>query len=206
MAASKTQTRQDAGIPQQFWRTLDALVEKAPGVVACRTFLASPGLFLVLFGGTGTGKSVGACAALEASASMSPRAEDFHFVADRVVEGPPAKSWRPRFICESDLLRASRFDGTFWDPLRAADPLFIDEVGRGPRDSKGWGVGVLLDLLGVRYDAARKTILATNLTREDFTQQYLALDGGRLLDRLRVSGSSVTLGGPSLRVAQGVSP
>src|SRR5919199_149292 len=57
------------------------------------------------------------------------------------------------------------------EPLREVDVLAIDEIGKGGRNRE-FEQGVLDEILSVRYNAGRPTLLATNYPRTGATWKY----------------------------------
>lgn len=112
--------------------------------------------FLRALGGPpGTGKSVAlawACVHGEGTARFAPAS-----VADQEL-----RSWGPD-------ARAAK------DALRQVDLLALDDAGRAA------DTDAIRELLALRYDDGRATLLATNLTSEDVVTRYL---DARLADRL----------------------
>lgn len=179
-AARLRQERRSKGlIPARLWPALDALQE-TQAVKSVQAFLgAEDRTFLVLGGGVGTGKSVGAAAAIQ-----------FHHQGGLWVSAP----------CLSE---ASSFDSEFWWSLRSTPLLVIDDVGTEPRDDKGWSAAKFQALLSHRYDWVLKTILTTNLSKDRFQTAYC---DARLVDRLKEVGSYTALPGLSMRKPRGATP
>jgi DNA replication protein DnaC len=141
---------------------------------AALEFMASDKTLFFLAGNTGTGKTIAACVA----------------------------AWRApgsvRFVKAIELVQHGAFDPEYWDDLRGARTLVIDDLGTEPLDVSGWGLSCILGLIDERYDARHKTFVTVNKTMEEFFSRY-GMDGGRLRDRLREAGMFVEFSGPSLR-------
>ena len=76
--------------------------------------------------------------------------------------------------------------------------LVIDDLGAEPQDASGWGTATILAILDKRYESASRTLVTTNLTGAQLVARY-GSDGGRLLDRMRETGTWVSLAGESMR-------
>ncbi|GAC1340401.1 MAG: ATP-binding protein [Myxococcales bacterium] len=61
------------------------------------------------------------------------------------------------------------------EPLRSVEVLAIDEIGKGGKNRE-WEQGVLDEIISVRYNAGRPTLLATNYPRAGATWKF-AVDG-----------------------------
>ena len=84
--------------------------------------------------------------------------------------------------------------------MREAPLLALDELGaESAEPARSWYGPALFSLLNKRYDWNRKTILAGNLSREDFEVRYLQGQGERLRDRLKECGWDYPLKGESRR-------
>lgn len=198
-----TKGREAKGIPAAFWLHLDvwragggsdlpASVVKAHAWV--QRFLAGPPAwrFLLLAGTVGVGKTVAALWFLDAPKMISEPGD---------FGSPPRKVTREatgRFVTAEELAKASSY-GDFWDPLREAPRLVIDDLGTEALDAKGHALANIAGLLTHRHSHGLRTLLTTNLTRSQFEARYTAHDGGRLRDRLAESAWFVELTGPSLR-------
>jgi DNA replication protein DnaC len=199
--------REGWGMPPRVIPML-AAVEDTDAVQKARAFMAenNPRTLLVLSGGTGCGKTVAACVALDYATAYDPY-EDPAVTGPRLrrldSEGRQAPTPRfnspGQFVKAIDLVRAGTFDAAFWESLEAASVLVVDDLGTEPLDEKGWALANLAAMLDGRYDSLRKTILTTNLPLAAFKARYCTADGGRLYDRLRESGAYVELSGKSLR-------
>jgi DNA replication protein DnaC len=75
----------------------------------------------------------------------------------------------------------------------AYDLLVIDETHE--RGETRWEQNTLVNLLDLRYDARRCTILIANLTKEDFEKVM----GDSIKDRIRETGQAITCDWPSYR-------
>ncbi|NBX18124.1 MAG: hypothetical protein EBR09_12250 [Proteobacteria bacterium] len=105
-------------------------------------------IFLTLLGPVGTGKTLMGCAALKwfvEETGCTARFVDFLFLLSQLRETYTQNS------SEEKILK----------PLREADVLLIDELGKG-RAEKAWQMEKLDDLINSRYNEGRVTILTTN--------------------------------------------
>jgi len=180
---ARSRARESIGLPARVTKLLDS-PDETEAVAKALEFLASETRsLLVMAGGTGCGKTVAACVAL-----------------DRYMT-PDGWSMRRqgRFVKAIDLVRAGTFDGEYWDRLNCAPMLVVDDLGTEPLDEKGWALSNIAALIDRRYDACAKTILTTNLDVAKFKARYCATDGGRIIGRLREAGAFVEFDGESLR-------
>jgi DNA replication protein DnaC len=187
-------------IPEAFWPLLDARragkvrnppisVAKANAIVE-RFLAGAPGwVFLLLLGPVGTGKTVAACAFLDA-----PRTEP-----DPFGGAPRRREAGGMFVTAEELAKASAFDADYWNGIRDAPRLVIDDLGVELLDGKGWAAANLGALFSHRHAHELPTVVTANLTRKALEDRYMAADGGRLRDRFAQSAWSVELAGPSLR-------
>lgn len=112
-------------------------------------------IFLTLLGPVGTGKTHLAAAALRyliEETGCSARFVDFLFLLSQLRETYSQNT------SEEKILK----------PLREADVLLIDELGKG-RAEKAWQLEKLDDLLNSRYNEGRITILTTNYLPPEFS-------------------------------------
>lgn len=191
--------RERIGIPSRHWTALDNLHE-TPAVQRIRAFLADPRLaFLVLGGRPGTGKTVAASHAVEVPHVIRSTGRCVH--GNESFSYEDARPTTGRFIRAADLAAAPLYgNDDFWRPLGRVYRLAIDDLGTEQLDARGFALARLADLLCQRYECERKTILTTNLDRDEFSNRYLNSDGGRLLDRFRQGGRFYVIPGESLRV------
>lgn len=169
---------QARGVPARL-----AVVLRSPGstpaMTAIETFFDDPKkLILVLAGGVGTGKTVAAAAAV-ANYSQSAL-----------------------MIKATDLSAHGMYgqdNQEFWDTCQAKALLAIDDLGTEPRDEKGYAAALFETLMDRRYDAAKRTIITTNITADQFKATYCGGPTGRLYDRIREVGSFVRVAGDSMR-------
>ncbi len=168
----------ERGVPRRLWRTLEAPNE-TPALTAIKAFVdpENAKTFLVLAGGIGTGKT--------AAASW------------------PLLERHGKLVKAIELTRHGVYDTEFWDALRGAGLLVVDDLGTEPRDEKGWAASNFDALLDHRYDWQLKTILTTNLTADRFKEAYCSGSGTRALDRLRKAGTFVAIPGDSMRRGSG---
>ncbi|MEN9528745.1 MAG: hypothetical protein RI932_618 [Pseudomonadota bacterium] len=112
-------------------------------------------IFLTLLGPVGTGKTHLASSALRwlvEETGCSARFVDFLFLLSQLRESYSQNS------SEEKILK----------PLREADVLLIDELGKG-RAEKAWQLEKLDDLLNSRYNEGRITLLTTNYLPPEFS-------------------------------------
>ncbi len=163
--------RKYLGIPRAFEAALDA--PKETEVLArVQAFIASPKLVLLLAGAVGRGKSIAAAWAVE----------------DQVG----------RYMEAADIVQANLYDAQAWRAFFTPGLLAVDELGMEPLDLGGWGAAKLYDLLNGRMQAAKKTILVTNLDGRAFFARY---PDKRLKDRFRAHGAFFQAEGESMRGA-----
>lgn len=145
--------------------------------------------FLVLFGKTGTGKTVAACLVLSEilrriDASSRPSGGD----AQRVPPG--------LFVRANTLARLSAYDAADREWLESAirtPCLVLDDL--GSEAANDIFKAQLYELLDRRYARSRRTIITSNLDKATFAKRY----GERISDRLREKGMSGEFIGESLR-------
>lgn len=172
--------RRESGIGERMWEDLDAPEPWDPLEVV-REFLADERLtFLVLLGGLGVGKTFAAAWAV-----------DQHGGA----------------LVKVASLLDERFESERWKRVRNAALLALDDYGVR-RDTKGHLDGIFGELVDLRYDHRRKTIITSNLPGSapdddpralTFIAACNAADGGRVIDRLRETGRIYTVPGDSRR-------
>ena len=161
------------GIPPDKAALLSA-PENTEALRAVGEFLRSPALFLMLVGDLGVGKTIAA----------------WWGVAQR----------GGRYVTAMELVRAGSFDRDFWESLRTAPFVAIDELGMEAVDQSGWFLANLYDLLDHRLSRSRKTALLSNLDAAAFKARYCSGTMERLYERLKTQGEFVALAGESLRV------
>jgi hypothetical protein len=97
-------------------------------------------------------------------------------------------AWHPgaRVVKALDLVRAGLYpdDHGFWPRMHDARLLVVDDLAAEPLDAKGFSLATICDLIDRRYDSARKTIITTNQSLEEFRQRYGTGAGARLWRRL----------------------
>jgi len=97
------------------------------------------------------------------------------------------------------------------DPLRQVDVLAIDEIGKGGKNRE-FEQGILDEIISVRYNAARPTLLATNYPRPGATWSFAAEGetgetleqrvGPRIFSRLHEMCDLIDVIGPDQREVQ----
>lgn len=197
--------RAEKAIPEKFWPYLDAwragpVPDLAPSVAkahaAVQRFLAgAPGwVFLFLLGPVGVGKTAAALWFLDAPRVTTEPADPWSGETRTVTREASG-----RFVTAEQLAKASTYAGEFWDGIRDASRLVIDDLGTERLDDKGWALTNLTALLSHRHAHELPTLITANLTRKAIEERYASHDGGRLRDRLAESAWPVELTGPSLR-------
>lgn len=99
------------------------------------------------------------------------------------------------FVKAAALARWDCYDVEQMDRLLLAPRLVIDDLGVEYMDAKGRFLSVLTEVIDVRYDAARPTVITTGLSAADFKARYRE----RIADRIREVGLFIDLDGNSLR-------
>ena len=97
------------------------------------------------------------------------------------------------------------------EPLRQVDVLAIDEIGKGGKNRE-WEQGILDEIISVRYNAGRPTLLATNYPRPGATWKFAAEGevgesleqrvGPRIFSRLHEMCDLIDVTGPDQREVQ----
>lgn len=93
------------------------------------------------------------------------------------------------FVKAGKLQGNGPFDRDHRHLVEQARLLVVDDLASEILDSKQFFKGYLFQLLDHRYDAATKTIITTNVSRDAFRQEYGQGGGQRLLDRIRDQGA-----------------
>src|SRR5882724_11164612 len=99
------------------------------------------------------------------------------------------------FVKAARLSRWDRYDNDEMNRLLRAARLVIDDLGTEFQDAKGNFMAILDEVIDVRYDHAKPTVITTNLDAEAFKARY----GERIVDRIREAGAFVSLDGGSMR-------
>lgn len=99
------------------------------------------------------------------------------------------------FVKASRLSRWDRYDDAEMNKLLKASALVIDDLGTEFQDAKGNFMAILDEVVDVRYDHSRATVITTNLDGDAFKARY----GERIVDRIREAGEFVSLDGASMR-------
>lgn len=101
-------------------------------------------------------------------------------------------------VTASWFARQSRYsseDGDKFEELGRPDFLVIDDLGVEYADAKGSFNADLDELLSIRYNALKPTLITTNLAQKDFKVRYSV----RVVDRIRDGGKWIAVAEPSLR-------
>lgn len=99
------------------------------------------------------------------------------------------------FVKSARLSRWDRYDNTEMNRLLRTSQLVIDDLGTEFQDAKGNFMAILDEVIDVRYDHSRPTVITTNLDADAFKLRY----GERIIDRIREAGKFVSLDGASMR-------
>lgn len=99
------------------------------------------------------------------------------------------------FIKSARLARWDRYDNESMNRLLRARRLVIDDLGTEYQDAKGNFMAILDEIIDVRHDHSRPTVITTNLDAPAFKLRY----GERIADRIREDGRFVSLSGGSMR-------
>lgn len=175
---------QQLGVPYACISALNAPVETRSLAAARRFCTDKFCLLLTLQGAAGVGKSVAAAYVLREFARSYPWNNQ-----------PTGTAAPAAFVAAAEFTRVSHFDQADHERLRALAAcklLVLDDMG-----NEGSAVGrtTLLDLLKTRFDAGRRTVLTTNLTRAALVAAY----GPAIASRLDTGISPVLDGEKSLR-------
>lgn len=164
--------RMAVGLDPVMWRRVDA-PRMEPAHASAVGFLSSPPAccFRVLAGPKGRGKTFALAWA--------------------------AKESNGRYVDAAALVATSTFDESAWRDLERARVLCLDELGAEATNSAY--EANLYALLNRRYQAQRKTLIATNLNAASFRARYCEAGLDRLLERIQTGGDFVTFGGETLR-------
>jgi hypothetical protein len=188
--------------------------EHRPAVAVALRFAERRDLLLVLAGPPRVGKSV--ASAVGAAACRSAGREAFcrepcnadtpgaffeqangcHYVLRPVSLGgaPLPGRWMHAPEASDNI-----FSEPFWTAATRAGVLVLDDLGLGPQPERV--VSRLVGLLVSRYDAARPTIVTTNLAHGAFRQAYASGPGERLAARLGGGAWMQVVQGPPARRA-----
>lgn len=99
------------------------------------------------------------------------------------------------FVKAARLSRWDRYDNDEMNRLLRASRLVIDDLGTEFQDTKGNFMAILDEVVDVRYDHSRPTVITTNLDAEAFKARY----GERIADRIREKGAFVSIDSASMR-------
>jgi hypothetical protein len=190
--AAKAKALRDTGIPAKDQERISADIGLT-ATPALEALSDDAAILVCLSGNPGCGKTTAAASwiwrYLNDSANWAP---------DRRMLGTPAvipARPLPLFIKAARLSRWERYDAKEMDKLLLAARLVIDDLGVEFQDSKGNFMAILDEVIDVRYDESRPTVVTTNLEADAFKLRY----GERIADRIRESGRFVSLSNASLR-------
>jgi DNA replication protein DnaC len=162
-------------IPEMF---KDAVLDgKTEATRILKAFLSAPrtDVFRSLHGKTGTGKT-------HACWAFQKKTDALYYTANELYRGLLGDvKWR------------------FEHNARKAQILILDELGREPATQSEWFEGFIDELVDLRWQSFRKTIIATNLNIEKFTERY----GERVASRIAGNGEAYELSPVDLRRDQG---
>jgi len=164
-------------------KSLDVLTapKSTPSLDRARTWWASDSWALTMLGGVGTGKTTAAA-----------------WLAQQCVTAGAGRDWLVWIRCSEASRRALFGDDAEKQArhARKCSLLVLDDIGT-EFNGDGWR-NWLSDVLDERYMHGRKTVLTSNLAKEDFAVRL----GERLVDRLREGGQGVGSGTRSMRGEQ----
>jgi DNA replication protein DnaC len=144
--------------------------------------------FIVLSGGTGSGKTVAAATWLYRWATDPVNWREASF-------SPEFVGGRGLFVTAARLSRWSKYNSDEMDRLLGCARLAVDDLGAEYLDEKGSYLSLLDELINERYSHRRITVMTTNLDAAQFRSRY----GERITDRIRECGRFVSVGPISLR-------
>lgn len=154
---------------------------------------------LLLLGDPGTGKSLAAARwLLTPSCSLaswqclisSKNGGRWQFAG----HGRGGTQWRTA----KSLSRVQQYDQEAIDDLIKPSRLVLDDLGTEYLDKGGFLLSLIDEIISERHRRDLPTVMTTNITAAEFAQRY----GGRVVDRIRGSGSIVVCDGRSLRGAK----
>lgn len=149
-------------------------------------FVACPNaLLLVLSGGPGAGKTLGAVHA--ALGARAPDRVEHYRDGDGVLQavrftGRPLSA---AFVTASQLTRVGQFERALWSELEGVDLLIIDDLGAEPLEGSPYALANLASVLVTRENEGLKTMMTTNYGGGQFKDTYCKGPGERVLSRLR---------------------
>lgn len=153
---------------------------------AAHRFVESNQSLLVLFGGTGAGKTVAACWCL----LRARRRKDYR---DDEWELDPS---RGMFVRGSAIARLSRFDdGGQWERMLSVRWLVVDDL--GAQLGGDYFSERINELVDARYADRLRTVITCNVAPDIFAERM----GDRIVSRIRGGGMVVGCGDLDLRGA-----
>lgn len=170
----------EADVPERVMRTLGATPEQTTAMQAAAKFLAGDATFLVLVGGTGTGKTT---AGVEALMRLSKPSTGMFIQASRCGQ----------------LGLFSDEDKAVLGDMRRVACLLIDDLGSEFLSENSVWRGLVDGILDARYSGMLRTIITTNLDFPALAERY----GRRVADRLRHDSVFAACGAKSLRTPRG---
>lgn len=154
---------------------------------------------LLLLGDPGTGKSLAAARWLLAPSCSLARWQC-------VITSKAGGRWEfcgygrgaARWRTAKSLSRVQQYDQDAIDALINPGRLVIDDLGTEYLDKGGFLLSLIDEIISERHRRDLPTVMTTNNTAGEFAQRY----GGRVVDRIRGSGSIVICDGKSMRGAK----
>lgn len=166
-----------------------------PAMGAMKNWSAKDGaIFLLLAGGSGSGKTTAAVEALRLC-----RSPFYAYDSDGNIFG----SWqydsrRGMFISSVDLAEHASWTPTgesLWGRARKVSLLVLDDLGTEMQTEKGPFLSEFQDLIRRRHANSLRTVVTTNLDSKTFRVRY----GARVLDRMLEKGMAFNAGNESKR-------
>lgn len=168
MAANRKTILERWGVPS---RLIKAIQELKPNGYITETdrWKATEQWCLIMNGSAGTGKSTAAAWWLYQEAT-------------RIAEnGKAPYSYKQAWFRANDLMLVGNYNKELLETLWSSPWLVLDDLGNEFMDSKGNFSALLYGIVDHRYGNERKTIITTNMTKQELSDKY----DRRVYDRLR---------------------